>query len=172
MALTGISIRPARAADLPALAALHTAAFGGDAEARLVASLHAECDERVSLVAERDGDVAGHILFSPATLEPAAAVRLAGLAPMAVVPDLQRSGIGTALAEAGIAACRARGIDALVVLGHADYYPRFGFRPASRFGLACVYEVPDEAFMALELVPGCLAGIDGTVHYHPAFARL
>jgi putative acetyltransferase len=80
-------------------------------------------------------------------------------------------GIGSALVYAGIEACRRLGAGAIVVLGHPDYYPRFGFRPASGFGLHCEYDVPDEVFMALELSPGFLDSRTGTVKYHEAFSR-
>jgi putative acetyltransferase len=89
---------------------------------------------------------------------------------MAVTPTRQRAGIGSALVRAGLDACRQSGARGVIVLGHADYYPRFGFVPASRFGLRSDYEVPDEVFMALELEPGGLAGAAGLAHYHPALA--
>ena len=170
--LNGIVVRPVRAGDLEAVQALNGIAFEGPAEASLVAALHAECRDVVSLLAEQDGEVAGHIMFSPVTLEPSCDRRLYGLAPMAVRPSTQRRGIGSRLVRIGLAACRERDIDAVVVLGHVDYYPRFGFRPARDFGLACTYDVPDEAFMALECAPGGLRDVAGTVHYHPVFSRL
>ena len=95
-----------------------------------------------------------------------------GLAPMAVLPARQRGGIGSALVRAGLDACRQLGCTAVVVLGHPAYYPRFGFQPASRFALGCEYDVPDEAFMALEVEPGSLVGKAGTIRYHRAFAEV
>jgi putative acetyltransferase len=95
-----------------------------------------------------------------------------GLAPMAVLPARQRQGIGSALVRDGLGRCRELGYEAVVVLGHPGYYPRFGFVPASRFGIGCEYDVPAEVFMALELVPGALRGKPGTIRYHPAFAEL
>lgn len=167
---TVTSLRDAQAGDLAAVCELHRAAFGGDAEALLVERLHAAGAATVSLVAEDDEGIAGHILFSPARADGAGG-RLAGLAPMAVRPSLQRRGIGIRLVEAGLARCRERGFDAVVVLGHSEYYPRFGFRRASAFGLSCAWDVPDEVFMALELSDGALAG-GGRVHYHPLFDEL
>lgn len=95
-----------------------------------------------------------------------------GLAPMAVMPAAQRRGIGSALIRSGLERCAQLGYSAVVVLGHPEYYPRFGFVPASRFGIGCEYEVPDEVFMALELEPGALTGMSGTIRYHPAFAEV
>ncbi len=95
-----------------------------------------------------------------------------GLGPMAVMPDHQRQGIGSALVRAGIEHCKQLGCDAVVVLGHPEYYPRFGFTPASRFGIKSEYDVPEDVFMALELRPGTLKGRSGTMAYHPAFGSL
>ena len=92
----------------------------------------------------------------------------AGLAPMAVHPDLQRRGIGSRLVEEGLEACRAAGRELVVVLGHPDYYPRFGFTPAAGLGLVWEHDAPSEAFLALELVPGA-AGEGGMVSYRPEF---
>jgi putative acetyltransferase len=92
-----------------------------------------------------------------------------GLAPMAVLPAHQRRGVGSSLVRAGLDVCRHRGVDAVVVLGHAAFYPRFGFQPASRFGIRSEYDVPDDVFMAIELRPGALAGPAGLVRYHAAF---
>jgi putative acetyltransferase len=88
---------------------------------------------------------------------------------MAVVPAQQRTGLGSALVRAGLEQCRKLGFGAVVVLGHPDYYPRFGFSPAARFGIGCEYEAPQEAFMAIELQPGYLKGASGKVEYHAAF---
>jgi putative acetyltransferase len=145
-------------------------AFARRDEADLVDRLRAAATPYLGLVAEAAGGVIGHIAFSPVTLEPPHPNRrVLGLAPMAVRPNWQRRGVGSALVRAGLAACSAAGVDAVVVLGHPDYYPRFGFEPASRVGLRCVYEVPDEALMALALTPGALPEAGGVVHYHPAF---
>jgi putative acetyltransferase len=167
-----VNIRPERPADAAAIDAVNRAAFGQPAEATLVADLRDQASPLVSLVAEEGREVVGHVLFSPVTLTNHADVKIMGLAPMAVLPAMQRRGIGSTLARAGLDACTRLGCDAVVVLGHAQYYPRFGFQPASAFGVRCEYDVPDEVFMALELAPGRLAGKSGTIRYHPAFARL
>ena len=151
---------------------VNVAAFPTSAEADLVDALRDRAAPLVSLVAEEDGSVVGHLMCSPATLDGHPEVRLMGLAPMAVVPARQARGIGAALVREAVARCRALGVDGLIVLGHPGYYPRFGFVPASRWGIRCEYDAPDEAFMAMELRPGALAERSGTARYHPCFADL
>jgi putative acetyltransferase len=91
---------------------------------------------------------------------------------MAVLPDDQRQGIGAALIREGLQQCRAGGCEVVVVLGHREYYPRFGFIPASRKGLRCEFPVPDEAFMVVELAENALRGRKGLVKYHRAFSEV
>jgi putative acetyltransferase len=165
-------IRPETDADREALHQLNVSAFPAAAEAELVDALRAQGAASVSLVAESDGKIRGHILFSPVTLDTAPGLKLAGLAPMAVHASVRREGIGSALVKAGLRACREAGYGAAVVLGHPDYYPRFGFVPARDFDIGCEYDVPDDAFMATELEAGYLSAASGTIAYHPAFAEL
>jgi putative acetyltransferase len=165
-------IRPEQARDQAGVRAVTVAAFGTPAEADLVEALRARARPLVSLVAEEAGAIVGHILFSPVTLPGHPTLALMGLAPMAVAPARQRAGIGSALVRVGLEACRQLPADAVVVLGHPEYYPRFGFASGVRSGLACEYDVPAEAFMVLELRPGALRGATGTVQYHAAFASL
>src|SRR5262245_38064758 len=117
-------IRPERAGDEAAIRAVHRSAFPADAEARLVDRLRANGKARVSLVAEADGLVVGHVLFSPVTVEGRSTCVGLGLAPLAVAPDHQRRGVGSALVREGLAACRRQGCGFVVVLGHPAYYPR------------------------------------------------
>jgi putative acetyltransferase len=146
-------------------------AFGSAAEADLVDALRRAGKATLSLVAEDNGRIIGHILFSPVTLETADGVRQGvGLAPLAVWPERQNEGIGSMLVRQGLTECRAAGHPFVVVLGHPDYYPRFGFTPASRFGIKTEYEVRDEAFMALELQENALQGCAGLVKYQLEFS--
>ena len=165
-------IRVERDGDAAAVRQVNQQAFGASVEADLVDALREQAKPFLSLVAEDDGAIVGHIAFSPVTLASAARLRVMGLAPMAVLPDRQRRGTGSALVRAGLDECRRLGASAVVVLGHPEYYPRFGFRPAPRFDLRSEYDVPDDVFMALELVQGALTGQSGTVRYHQAFAGL
>ena len=161
-------IRAERPSDRDAVFHVNARAFETDAEARLVDMLRERDAAAVSLVAEVDGAIVGHILFSPVTVGDREFV---ALAPMAVLPEHQRSGVGSALVRAGIDACRARGDAAIFVLGHAEYYPRFGFVPAGPKGLHYLSEEFDRHFFVLELREGALDGVYGLVKFHPAFDR-
>lgn len=151
---------------------VNVSAFETSAEAILVNALRKQAQPIVSLVAEENGEVVGHIMFSPVSLSGFASLKASGLAPMAVAPEYQRKGIGSALVLAGLEQCKLLGFAAVVVLGHPDYYPRFGFSPSSRFGIDSEYEVPEDVFMALELQPGALSGKTGRVKYHDAFRNI
>jgi putative acetyltransferase len=165
-------IRPEQQADIAGIRHVNASAFGTSLEANLVDTLREQAHPIVSLVADEHAAIVGHILFSPVTLSSAADLKIMGLAPMAVLPAQQRQGIGSALVRAGLTECVRLGFVAAVVLGHAKYYPRFGFIPASRFGLFSEYDVPDDVFMAMELEADALRGKEGTIRYHPAFASL
>lgn len=170
--MTMTQIRHENTTDYDAVRHINEAAFESPAEAGLVDALRDQCETVISLVAEKDDQLVGHILFSPVTLPGHRNLQLMGLAPMAVLPEFQRQRIGSDLATAGLEQCRAAGIDAVVVLGHPEYYPKFGFVPASRFKIGCEYDVPDEVFMMIELKSGALEGCWGTINYHSAFADL
>jgi putative acetyltransferase len=169
-----LHIRPESPGDETAIRDLLTAAFAGPAEATLVGRLRTRAGVLI-LVADLDGEIVGSIVFSPVTGNAATAgLQAAGLAPLAVRPDRQRQGIGARLVETGIDACRAQGLGLLIVLGHPDYYPRFGFQPASRAGLRCRWSDPDDgsAFMYLELRPGHAALAGDFVNYGSDFDDL
>ena len=175
-----IAVRDARPDDTSAIRGVVHRAFGQADEANLVELIRKAAAATVSLVAVRChpsdntevGPVLGHILFSPVTIDGDPPIAAVGLAPMAVEPTHQRQGVGTALVTAGLDRCRSLNIEAVVVLGHPEYYPRFGFQPAGRFGLSCEYDVPPEVFMALELRTGALDAAKGVARYHEAFSRL
>jgi len=167
---SGWILRPEARDDWSAIDAVHEQAFGQPGEAKLVRALRSEATPYLALVAERAGRVVGHIAFSPVEIEGGSPPAL-GLGPVAVEPGLQRTGIGSALVCAGLDRCAALA-RIVVVLGHAAYYPRFGFRPAFGHGLRYRSESFDPSFFALELSPGALSGISGRVRYHPAFERL
>ena len=163
-------VRIEEPADFPAIHAVNRAAFESALEANLVVALRARAAEAISLVAEEGGTIVGHIMFSPVRLTSVDGLRAMALAPMAVMPARQRAGIGSALVRNGLVECQRRGVEAVFVVGHPEYYPRFGFRRASEFGIACEFEVPDDAFMALELVKDALRGRGGKVFFHEAFS--
>ena len=167
-----VTIRPERPEDYPSVFQVNVAAFGQEDEARLVDALRADGYARVSLVAEVDRRVVGHILFSTLTLRAGGQYRdEVSLAPMAVVPEWQRQGIGTSLVHEGLSACEEAGHKVVVVVGHPDFYPRFGFSAdqADR-SLRSPYAGP--ACMALELVPGTLGDALWDVEYPPPFGPL
>jgi putative acetyltransferase len=165
-----MEIRHEQAGDETAIDRVNDAAFGGTDESRIVNAVRAAGLATISLVAVQDSKVVAHILFTAVCLDAArSAARALGLGPMAVVPEMQRRGIGTRLVRAGLEECARAGYHAVVVVGHPEFYPRFGFRPAREFGLRCEFDVPDAAFMAAELTPGALAGAAGTVRYAPEF---
>lgn len=163
-------VRPEVSSDHESVRQVHTLAFTGPTEALLVERLRGSSGS-ISLVATETGGVVGHILFTATTLVGAGAhVRVAGLGPMAVIPSRQRNGIGSELVVHGLDACRREGYEAVVVVGHPAYYPRFGFDRGSMFGLRCQFDVPDEVFMAVELRSGSLSG-GGEVRYAPEFSE-
>lgn len=162
-------VRPEQELDWPAVRQVNESAFETAAEADLVVALREQAAPVISLVAQEGDAIIGHILFSPVTHCGHSELTLMGLAPMAVVPERQHQGVGSALVRAGLEACRHLGAEAVVVLGHPRYYPRFGFSPAVGYGIRSEYSVPDDTFMALELQPGSLRGISGVVKYHAAF---
>lgn len=166
-----MEIRLEQAADIPAVRALNTLAFGRPGEAALVDQLRAGCLDCLSLVACQGKQIVGHALFSPVVIETTSrAVTGMGLGPVAVLPEFQRQGIGARMIAAGLAMLRRDACPLVVVLGHHEYYARFGFAPASRHGLRCQWDgVPDEAFMALVLSPEAMRGVTGVVRYCAEF---
>lgn len=168
-----VIIRAENTKDRDAIHRVVELAFGGRSEADLVDALRENASPCISLVATLDEKVVGHIFFSPVTVEAEASTFAAmGLAPMAVLPDYQNQGIGSQLVREGLRECVRLGHDIVVVLGHPEFYPRFGFAPASLKGLRSEYDVRDEVFMVVELSEGALGGRRGLVKYHPEFGKV
>jgi len=163
-------IRQETPADAAQVWAVNQRAFERPDEANLVQQLTAAGAVTLSLVAEEDGQVLGHILFSPMTLDGEhGSLPAVGVGPLAVLPERQGQGIGAQLIRSGLDECRRLGHELVFVLGHPDYYPRFGFASTAPMGIRCEYDVPPEAFMLVELQPGALAGRQGIAHYRPEF---
>lgn len=168
-----MEIRHEHPSDIPGIHAVNTAAFGRPGEADLVNALRASAHPFFSLVAVEKGTIIGHIAFSPLTFDRDVKFKGLGLAPVAVLPEWQKKGIGTKLIRAGLEACHNARADFVVLIGHPEYYPRFDFAPAREKGLQCEYEVPDNVFMVREMRPGVLPITPAlVVRYHEAFKNL
>ncbi len=165
-----VAILHERPEDADAIRFVLEQAFGQSNEADLVDALRHRGALMLSLVAIRENEVVGHILFSPVTVESAgSSFKAIGLGPMAVLPPYQRKGIGSRLVRYGLEQCRQAGHEIVVVLGHPDFYSRFGFVPTKHRGIHCEFDVPDDVFMIMELRQGALAGRGGVVKYQPEF---
>lgn len=172
-----IHVRVEQPGDHAAVRRILEAAFETPTEARLVEALRPVAEPQISMVAVDEADrVVGHIFYSPVRVEPESPGTepwtALGLAPMAVLPDHQRRGFGSALVSRSLEHCREAGHPVVFVLGHPEYYPRFGFEPAPPKGLRSAYDVPDNVFMVAELTPGALARRRGRIKYRPEFAQV
>lgn len=164
-----MQIREETTSDLKAIHRVHELAFNSSAEAQLVHLLRSRGVAAISLVAEDGGEIVGHILFSPVSIDPPArGWHALGLAPVGVIPDRQRQGIGKALINEGLQRCKELGIHLVVVLGDPAYYAKFGFMRSKHFGLSNEYQA-DEHFMVIELTPDVLGDFTGLVKYAPEF---
>jgi len=165
-----IRIREQQPHDEKSIRVVNQRAFGQTQEADIVDKLRQNCKDLLSLVATKHNQIVGHILFSPAKIEDEnRTIQGMGLAPMAVLPEYQKQGIGSELVRTGIAKLASRRCPFVIVLGHAEYYPRFGFEPASRYGIKSEWEAPDNAFMILVLNESEIQGISGVAKYRPEF---
>ncbi|MFC1917093.1 GNAT family N-acetyltransferase [Chloroflexota bacterium] len=165
-----LEIRPETPGDIALISSVNDEAFGQKQEGELIVKLRNRGVLTVSLVAVQDDEIIGHIAFSPVKVASKRAIfQAVSLAPMAVLPAYQREGIGSQLVTAGLEECRCLQHEIVFVVGHPDYYPRFGFVPARSEGIDCEFEVPDEAWLVLELRQGALAGRRGTVKFRPEF---
>ncbi|MHC4265625.1 MAG: GNAT family N-acetyltransferase [Planctomycetota bacterium] len=165
-----IEIRQEQPEDIPAIRIINELAFGQPQEANIIDNLRENCPDVLSLVAVQEGQIIGHILFSPAVIEnDEDQVHGMGLAPMAVIPDYQRKGVGSMLVTAGIEKIKQTSCPFIITLGHPEFYPCFGFERASIYGLKSQWEVPDEAFMVLILDTAVMSDVSGTVRYREEF---
>jgi putative acetyltransferase len=163
-------IRAEKPSDVEGIRQLNRQAFPGPAEAALVDLLRERGRNVVSLVAVVDGQIIGQVLFTEVSVTPSTPHKGVGLAPLAVLPAFQNRGIGTELGRKGLALCGEKVYDFAIVLGNPGYYPRFGFRKASLFGLGNDYN-EENPFMAVEFKPGVLGSFSGIVHYAPEFSE-
>ena len=162
-----IEIRDEAPGDVAAIRDVNNRAFGQDLEGRIVDALRRNGHAILSLVATLAGRIVGHIMYSPVAVRD---VTGAGLGPMAVVPEHQRQGIGSQLVQAGNRKLKEAGCPFIAVVGHADYYPRFGFKPASTRAITCEWDVPDDVFMILVLDEVKMHGSSGRLKYGPEFS--
>lgn len=150
-------------------------AFGQEAEGILIEKLrkNQKFIKELSLVACMGSEIIGHILFFPIKINSENdSYESLALAPMSVIPELQGLGIGSQLVEKGIAKAKKLGHQSIIVLGHDKYYPKFGFKPASKFNITPPFEVPDNVFLAKEIILNSLADISGCVEYPKEFKNL
>jgi putative acetyltransferase len=165
-----IEIREERPEDVAAVRDLNKRAFGQDQESNIVDALRGNGAALLSLVATMDDRVVGHIIYSALSID--GKLEGAALGPMAVLPEHQRQGIGSKLIEAGNQKLKDAGCPFIIVVGHADYYPRFGFRPASEHGIKCEWDVPDDVFMFLVLDEAKMEGVSGLARYRHEFSNV
>ncbi|OGP90622.1 MAG: GNAT family N-acetyltransferase [Deltaproteobacteria bacterium RBG_19FT_COMBO_43_11] len=165
-------IKPERKDDYAQITKINDASFEQPNEGRLVANLRKNkiFIPQLSLVAQMDDDIVGHILFFPIkVVDEGREHKSIALAPVSVHPSYQKKGIGSALIKEGLARCKKEGFQSVIFLGHPDYYPRFGFKPASLWKISAPFDVPDEAFMAIELKENALKNVRGVIQYPEEF---
>jgi putative acetyltransferase len=167
-----VSTRPENPSDYPIVAEIHRRAFDRELEGEIASNIRLgeEFIPELSLVAEIAGNVVGHIILSRLRYDnPSRACMLLALGPIGVLPEFQKQGVGTSLTKEAIQRSRELGYLGIGLIGHPTYYPRFGFQPASRFGIVLPYKVPDDVAMVLPLFEGSLIGCEGKVLFPAAF---
>lgn len=164
-----MEIRKERPEDIPAIRDVNDRAFGQQQEGNIIDALRSNGAALLSLVATVNGRVVGHVLYSPASIGEVVGT---ALGPMAVLPEHQRQGIGSKLVETGNQKLKDADCPFVIVLGHANFYPRFGFRPASTNGVKCEWDVPDEVFMLLALDEQKMQGVSGLAKYRDEFSTI
>lgn len=166
------TIRTERKEDYQSIQNVNDLAFGQKNEGKLIGKLRMTKSfiSELSLVAESENKIVGHILFYPVHIrsEEDSHISLA-LAPMAVHPDYQRKGIGSRLILEGLSSAKGLGYDSVIVLGHPEFYAMFGFQPASAWNIKAPFDVPGNAFLAVELIDSSLKNVSGTVEYPEEF---
>lgn len=170
-------VRTENSSDQKAVFEINTLAFGQENEARLVDALrqnHSVFIPELSLVATIGSEVAGHILFTKIQILDinGNSHQSLALAPMAVAPKFQKSGIGSLLIRKGIETAKILDYQSVIVLGHEHFYPKFGFIPAAKWNIKAPFDVPPEVFMAMELENGALQNVTGTVVYPGEFTAV
>lgn len=173
----GIIIRQEQTGDHGAIKEITRLAFQQDEEADLIDRLRSNEQafiQELSLVAAIGPEIIGHILFTEINIvdDNQKEFTSLALAPVSVAPAFQNRGIGGMLICHGLEVATQLGYTSVIVLGHEHYYPRFGFYPAKKWGIIAPFDVPENAFMAMELVDDGLAGVSGTVHYPQEFGEL
>ena len=164
-----MEIREETTADVDAIREVNRRAFAQDQEGNIVDALRSNGAALLSLVAIVDGEVVGNIMYSPATVGDTLG---AALGPMSVLPEFQRQGIGSKLVKAGNQRLKERGCPFVIVAGHPEYYPRFGFTPASKHGIRCEWDLPDNVFMIAVLDPAKMHGVSGLAKYRHEFSTV
>jgi len=165
-----IEIREERPADVAAVREVNRRAFEQERESNIVDALRANGGALLSLVATIHDQVIGHVMYSRVSVGDM--VNGAALGPMAVLPEHQRQGIGTRLIDTGNQKIKDAGYPFIIVVGHAEYYPRFGFRPAGKYGIKCEWDVPEEVFMVLMLDAAKMQGVAGLAKYRDEFSTI
>jgi putative acetyltransferase len=167
-----VNIRHEKPEDIPLIYSVIEQAFKRDAEAKLADKLRQACADHLSLVADDNGTIVGHIMFTPVLVKNGKEIQGMGLAPMAVLPSRQRQGIGTLLVQSGLQILQEKSCPFVIVLGHPDYYPRFGFQPASRLNIRSQWEgVPDDAFMILVVDDKAMHNMTGIATFREEFSE-
>lgn len=164
-----IEVREERPGDVAAIRDLNQRAFEQDQEGNIVDALRSNGGALLSLVATANRQVVGHIMYSTISV---GSLRGAALGPMAVLPELQRQGIGSKLVEAGNRQIKQGGCPFIIVVGHPEFYPRFGFRPARARGITCEWDLPEEVFMLLVLDEAEMEGVSGLAKYRDEFSSV
>lgn len=164
-----MEIREETAADIEAIRRVNQLAFAQDQEGNIVDALRSNGAALLSLVAIVNGELVGHIMYSPAVVGETTG---AALGPMSVLPEFQRQGIGSQLVEAGNQKLKEAGHPFVIVVGHAEYYPRFGFTPSSKHNIRCEWDLPDEVFMIAVLDPLKMQGVSGMAKYRHEFSTV